>query len=434
MIFPTSRTLWLFGASLPVTLISIITGFWQMGIAYLSFCLAVTLIDVLFALNSKSRFSYEVVHPERLFLGNEDVLRITVSWRSHWESKLQYHVLFSEHLRLCPPERSMADQGLHVLDIPLFPCRRGRARLHTAHFRAGSLFGLIHVLISVNLEKEIPVIPNILPIISAPIQFRAVDAYFGQKVQRMIGDGSEFEELREYLPGMDIRTIDWKRTAHYRKPVCKNYQTERNHNIILVFDSGRLMMEHLAGIPKIDHAINSALYLGFTCLINGDRVGLFAFDEDVRLGIRPISGKTNFPILQTATTGLEYHYHETNYTLGLSRLSTMLNRRSLIILFTDFVDTITAELLIENADRLVKRHLMIAVCFPDRELKATLNATPESREDVARAIVAGEVNKDRKLVFEKLRRLGIDVIQTRPESLSGELVNRYLRIKRKDLL
>ena len=89
------------------------------------------------------------------------------------------------------------------------------------------------------------------------------------------GEGSEFEALREYMPGLDHRSIDWKHSARHRKLVCKEFRTERNHQIVLAFDTGHLMQEPLDGIPKLDHAINAGLLLAFVSLKAGDRVGLY---------------------------------------------------------------------------------------------------------------------------------------------------------------
>ena len=127
------------------------------------------------------------------------------------------------------------------------------------------------------LDVITEVVPNVRGVQTAALQFITNEAIFGEKVQQK-GEGTEFEALREYRPGHDIRFIDWKHSARHRKLLTKEFRTERNHHIVLAFDTGHLMMEPLGGIPRLDHAINAGLRLGWVSLRAGDLVGTFGFD------------------------------------------------------------------------------------------------------------------------------------------------------------
>src|SRR5262249_8169586 len=160
--------------------------------------------------------------------------------------------------------------------------------------------------------------------------------------------GSEFDSLREYLPGLDHRAMDWKSSARHRKLLVAQFRAERNHQIVLAVDTGRLMREPLAGVPKLDVAVNAALVLGYCGLRWGDRVGLCGFDEKVRGYVAPHGGVSAFPRILHASSQLAYTGAETNFTVGLTELTTRLARRSLVVVLTDFVDVIAAELMLEN--------------------------------------------------------------------------------------
>ena len=259
-------------------------------------------------------------------------------------------------------------------------------------------------------------------------------ALFGIKPQRQQGEGSEFEALREYVPGLDPRSIDWKHSARHHSLVCKEFRSERNHQIVLAFDTGHLMSEPLEGLTKLDHAVNAGLQLGYVSLRAGDRIGVYGFDSRVRQFSQPTGGVGTFWRLQRAASELDYSPDETNFTLGLSSLAARLDRRSLIILQTEFVDTVTAELMLENVERLAGRHLVVFVCLQDPQLAATVGGEPASLNSLARSVIADEFLRERRVVLERLRRLGVHCLDVKAEQIGPALINRYLEIKRRELI
>jgi len=256
----------------------------------------------------------------------------------------------------------------------------------------------------------------------------------GTKVQAHRGEGSEFDSLREYLPGLDPRALDWKSSARHRKLLLREHRAERNHQVVLALDTGYLMSEPLGDIPRLDHAINASLLLGFVALKTGDRVSLFAFDERVRLFTEPRSGPDAFMRLQQRTADLAYSRAETNFTLGLVELDRRLKRRSLVVVLTDFVDTVTAELMIENLGRLARRHLVLFTTMRDLALSETADGAPRDLTGLNRAMVARDLLREREVVLLRLRRLGAHCIEAPPGGLSTRLINRYLDIKRRELV
>jgi uncharacterized protein (DUF58 family) len=194
------------------------------------------------------------------------------------------------------------------------------------------------------------------------------------------------------------------------------------------------MAEPLDGAPRLDHAITSALLLGWVGLRLGDKVGLFAFDRAVRAWSEPQAGLASFARLKTVSAGLDYTAEETNFTLGLAELSSRVRRRSLVVAFTDFVDTVTAELMIENLARLARRQLVLFVALRDPALDALARGRPGRLTDLYRSVVAGDFLRERERVLARLRRLGIHCIDADPSAASARLVARYLEVKRRELV
>ena len=218
------------------------------------------------------------------------------------------------------------------------------------------------------------------------------------------------------------------------KLMCRNFRAERNHPIILAFDSGHLMGEPLAGLPRLDHAVNAGLLLAYFCLRTGDRVGLAGFDARLNRFLEPRGGVQAFPRLQNESAALDYSPVETNFTLGLLELVKKLRRRSLVVVFTDFVDTVTAELMLDGLDQLARRHVVLFVALRDPVLRQLERREPRQLVDLNRAVVAADLHRERELVFRRLVQSGILLLDVEPSGLSVDLVNRYFDIKRRELV
>jgi uncharacterized protein (DUF58 family) len=236
------------------------------------------------------------------------------------------------------------------------------------------------------------------------------------------------------VPGLDHRAIDWKHSARHRKLVSKEFQAERNHQLLVAIDCGHLMGEPLDGIPKLDHAINAGLVLSYAALHAGDRVGVFGFDSEVRLHAAPNGGLRSFPRVQEAFSKLDYHDTETNFTLGLTELLTRLKQRSLVVVVSDFVDTITAEIMIENLGRLAVRHVILFVTLRDPVLAHGVERRPDNLESLSQAVIVNDLARERARVLERLRRLGVLCVDTDVDHLNTDLVNRYLSVKARELV
>jgi uncharacterized protein (DUF58 family) len=295
--------------------------------------------------------------------------------------------------------------------------------------------GLIEKSKIVACNKSIAIVPNIGAVRAIALRmFGSQEFMAGLKVERFAGTGTEFESLREYLPGLDHRAIDWKASARHRKLLTQEFRAERNHQVIIAIDSGQLMTEPLGPATRVDHAINAGLVLGWFCLRTGDRVGFTSFDERTQGFAEPIGGVSNFARLQRLSAEIEYRNVETNFALSLADISARLRRRSLIVLFTDFVDTVTAELMIENITHLARRHVLVFVSLRDPSLDNRALARPTGLQSLHEAVVATDFVRERSLVLERLRQVGVHCIDATPQTFSAHLINRYLDIKRRELI
>lgn len=215
--------------------------------------------------------------------------------------------------------------------------------------------------------------------------------------------------------------------------LSKETRAERNHNIIIALDHGYLMRETIAGLPKIDHAINAALATAWAAAVGGDQVGLYTYHARPHSWMPPEPGRQIFPKLRRALAALSYESAESNPTLALATLKTRLRRRSLVIIFADFVDTTTSELMVEHLGRLSRDHLVIFVALRDPETEDMARVPVPSLDAAAEAVSAADLLRDRRIVLERLGQLGVMVLDVRPDQLTPRLVSTYLDLKAREV-
>ena len=312
--------------------------------------------------------------------------------------------------------------------------RRGVHAIRLITLKWQSRLGLFEIIGTWPLNHLLAVVPDITPVLSGQIQTRMLPLMEGIKDMQLRGQGSEFHQLRDFTTGMDPRSIDWKRSARVRSLVARETRAERNHQIMLCLDSGHLMTERIAGLSKLDRAINAALAMAWAGGLGGDQVGLYSFDSRPRVFVPPAPGRAAFARLQATCAALKYETVETNHTLGMTHLSGKLARRSLIIVFSDFVDSITAELMVENMTVLNRRHLVLFVALRDPALAALAQPDVVTLDAVAKSVAASQLLRERRDVLDRLSRMGVICLDTTPETLTASLISRYIDIKSRELI
>ena len=333
------------------------------------------------------------------------------------------------------PAPARTDDNLRAATaVDLALARRGVHVIRSIALKWQSRLGLFEIIGSWPLTHTLTVVPDVTPVLSGQIQTQMLPLMEGIKDMQLRGQGSEFHQLRDFTTGMDPRNIDWKRSARLRSLVARETRAERNHQIMLCLDSGHLMSETIGGLSKLDRAINAALALAWAGGLGGDQVGLYSFDSRPRVFVPPAPGRAAFARLQATCAALSYETVETNHTLGMTHLSGKLARRSLIIVFSDFVDSITAELMVENMAVMSRRHLVLFVALRDPALAALAHPEVVTLDAVARSVAATQMLRERRDVLDRLARLGVICLDTTPETLTGALISRYIDIKSRELI
>ncbi|MFV2053535.1 DUF58 domain-containing protein [Aliiroseovarius sp. YM-037] len=396
---------------------------------------AVAVIDLLL---SRTGRSVAVDHdvPAQIFVGTSAPATFTLtSRRGALPKGLDVRFDLDDALEVgdfTGPNGAIAESS--VADVPLYCTARGTFTFSRMWLKWPSKFGLFDIISRKKIDETVKGVPNIQPVLSGQITTQVQAQLYGVKSTSVRGEGSEFHQLRDFTAGMDPRMIDWKRSARHGGLVARETHAERNHQIIMCVDNGYLMREVIDGLPKIDRAINGALATTWAAGLGGDLVGFYSFDSRPRLYLPPAPGRAAFNRIRMEAASLEYNSVESNHTLALAHLNGQLNRRSMIVVFSDFVDQITAELLVENLAVLSRHHLLMFVALRDPSLERTVNPEDPSLGNVAMAVSAAQIHRERQIVLDQLRRLGVVCLDIEPDKLTPELVSAYLDIKAREMI
>lgn len=251
----------------------------------------------------------------------------------------------------------------------------------------------------------------------------------GERSSAVRGGGTEFDSVREYHPDDEFRRINWRATARAARPISNIYREERNQQVMLVLDAGRLMAGSVEGVSRFEYAIDAAMALAALAARVGDHVGMLAFGRDVEAMVAPRSGRGHPRLILETLFALEPRLDAPNYRRAFSTLLTRHRRRSLIVLLTELGEVSAMESLFEALPALAGRHLVLVGSVTDPALQAAAAAIPADSAGVYLKAAAAEAVEARETAAARLAGLGAVVVDLPPGRLAGRLADEYLRIK-----
>ena len=345
------------------------------------------------------------------------------------------------------PPFPFALSGTAQQQMTLLP---GQAKRYTYHlnppakgdFSFGDLYvqypgqlGLVQRLGRIPAPQAVKVYPNLLETAKYELLARRGRLQqLGIRSAKMRGGGAEFESLREYVPGDEYKKIDWNATARRGKLITRQYEAERSQNIVLLLDTGRTMLQPVQKMAKLDYVVNTALMLAYVAASSDDKVGLMAFDAEVRSYLPPAKSKAQvYQILETLYN-LEARMVETDYRDAFQNLATRWRRRSLVVLFSDLVDPESSAQILDAVPMIADMHRVVCVTVSDPNIVAAARQTPDNSAGVYQKAVAQQVLQERRQAISVLKRRGVWTIDSPPEDLSADLINHYLDLKSRSLI
>ncbi len=316
------------------------------------------------------------------------------------------------------------------LTYRLLPTERGNFSFGNVYLRCLAPLGLACVQRTVAAAEPVQVYPNLLEVRRYEALVRATLVRAGgYRSKRLPGAGREFSHYRDYNPDDDFKAVSWKATARRGKPITAVHESEHSQDIIFALDVGRMMAARVGTLSKLDHAINAVLMLTHVSQTFQDNLGLLVFSHAVHLYLPPAKGKAQHAHFLQALYSVKPELSYVNYGEAFQYLIGRHPKRALTMVFTDLLDTVvSAEY--RDAARLLRRFHLPLTCavadVPLRELAATTPREPGQTYDV---LVARDLLQARAELLGGLEREGIMTLDTVPERLTIDAVNRYLALK-----
>ena len=306
---------------------------------------------------------------------------------------------------------------------------RGDLRFGRVALRLESPFGLWEIAREVGEETAVRCFPNFAEITRYALL--AVDnrlSQIGVLRKRRRGEGMDFLQLREYRQGDSMRQIDWKTTARMRKLISREYQDERDQQIMFLIDCGRRMSAKDGELSHFDHTLNAVLLLAYVALREGDSAGLMTFATQEKRFVAPRKSGETVNRFLSALYGLQPTLQTPDYYQAAVDLSLRLKKRSLIIMVSNLRDE-DAEGLLPALTLLRRRHLVLFANLREGVIEQTLNQPVNDINDALTYAVAASYRNDRDLLTKRMQAQGVKLIDVEPPQLPVMLVNRYLDLK-----
>lgn len=315
------------------------------------------------------------------------------------------------------------------------PCRRGASVMPCVYLRFPTRLGLWTRQQQRPLATAIRVYPDIRAVYRFELLARQNRlSEIGVRMVRMPGQGREFERLREYRYGDEIRQVDWKATSRQRQLISREFNTERNQNIVIMVDCGRFMKNESDGISYLDLALNSAIMLSYIALGQGDNVSLLAFSSKIERFVRPVRGKPGIQQILRSTYDLEASAGVSDYSLAIEHLTLVQRKRALVVLITFVTDELQLKVIADSLRLRSLPYLPLVVLLQDDGLQSLASRIPETDLEACHTAAAAQILSGQTHQAAILRESGVMLIETSPKLLTERVINEYLSIKARNLM
>ncbi|WP_263120335.1 DUF58 domain-containing protein [Cellulomonas sp. RIT-PI-Y] len=327
--------------------------------------------------------------------------------------------VLNRHLVSLPPGESTR------VRTALLPTRRGTLQADRVTIRTAGPLGLAGRQVSLTVPGELRVLPEFASRRHLPSRLARLREMDGRAAVQVRGQGTEFDSLREYVVGDDVRSIDWRASARRADVVVRTWRPERDRRVLLVLDTSRTSAARVGDAPRLDAQIEAALLLAALAGRAGDRVELVAYDRALRARVAGMAGARLMPAMAEALAGVEPALVETDWSGVVGQVGERLSQRALVVLLSALEPAAVEAGLLGVVDQLASRHQVVLASVRDPEVE-DLRA---DRTDLMAAAAAERTELERSAVAGLLRGRGVEVVDALPDDLAPRLADTYLALK-----
>jgi uncharacterized protein (DUF58 family) len=409
------------------------------GVIVFDFLLvAVALLDYFLSRRRLENVTARREFDRRFAIGDPSEVKLIITNETDHDLRLRLKDEYPPAMRL--HDKREVEMYLDAHEVGQFsyfltPPRRGKYGFGTTAVRFKSRFGLVWCQTTLGVAQSVKVYPNMRR--AREIELRALGARSFLAIQRRAvrrGEGREFESMRDYVRGDELRHISWTATARRNRLTTRQYQIERDQTVMIALDGGRLMTGRVGDETKFDTAIHASLALMSACARAGDNCGLAVFGRRVKKYLPPKRGPEHMDAVLEALHDMEPELIEPSYARAFQFVASNSKKRSFVVILTDLVDKESSKELINSLKLLRPRHLPLVVTIGDRDLNTTVSKRPEDIKDVFTQSAAEEIIHQREQALKLVESLGGLALDVTTQTLGPRLLETYLRVKERGLL
>lgn len=315
------------------------------------------------------------------------------------------------------------------------PVERGEYHFGAIRVFASSFLKLIERRFSFEQNAMLPVYPSFIQMRKyelLAIHNRLMSG--GIKKIRRIGQTTEFDQIKEYVAGDDVRTINWKATARRDRLMVNKYQDEKSQPVYCLVDMGRNMKMPFEQMALLDYAINASLVISNIAHIKSDKPGLITFTHEIRTHVKAERRNSQMSRILEALYNQETNFTESDFSALYAHVKTYVNQRSLLLLFTNFESLSSLKRQLKYLRQLAKHHLLVVIFFENTELRKLLDRDAGNTFEIYYKTIAEKFELEKRLITKELAACGIQSVYTSPQNLSVNTINKYLELKARGLV
>lgn len=394
-------------------------------------------IDFLLLFATNQRFDASRNTPEKFSNGDENP--VTIKMESGYSFPVDIKVIdeipFQFQVRNFELRRKIAAGGNDSFEYLLRPVSRGEYHFGKLNIYVSSPLHLVSRRFIFGEGEMVPTYPSFIQLKKYDLMAFSNRLFqYGLKKIRRIGHTMEFEQIKEYVAGDDIRTINWKATAKKNQLMVNQFQDERSQSVYMVIDKGRVMKMPFNGLSLLDYAINSTLVLSNIILKKQDKAGMFTFSKKVENRVAAERRSSQMQRILENLYNVKTNFFESDFGRLYADIKKNVTQRSLILLYTNFetVDGLKRQL--PYLKGIAHNHMLVVVFFENIELEQLINGKSRNIQEVYDQVIAEKLAFEKRLIVNELKKYGIHSVLTKPENLTIESINKYLEIKARGIL
>ena len=395
------------------------------------------IFDFMLLFNQKNAVQAQRILPEKLSNGDQNSIKVDLknNYPFTIKTKVIDEIPFQFQKRDFNIERTIDKNKNILFEYILEPKERGEYSFGNLNVFAQSHLGLVSKRFTFQKEAMLPSYPSFIHL--RKYELMALQNEFllgGIKKIRKLGHTMEFEQIKEYVPGDDVRTINWKATSKRNQLMVNQFQDEKSQRIFMLIDNGRTMQMPSNGLSLLDYSINATMALSHIILKKNDRAGMMTFSKKTEHKVAADNKSGQLRKISEALYNIQTNFFESDFSRLYQDVKYTIGQRSLILLFTNFETLDAVNRQMKYLRGIAKNHLLVIIFFKNSELQSLINTNPENLQEVYDEIIAEKFEYEKKLIIQELRKFGIYTVYTLPENLNIEVINKYLEIKARGIL